>query len=88
MCHTLGMGLFNDTKASSIGADAAQALAAGRFVFVAMLHGGMTYRGMSREIEAWSEQIMAIEQAGWMLTHSSVVEDNASPKMYAVFHRR
>lgn len=82
------MGAFNDAKASSIGQDAAKALAAGRFVFVAMLHGGMTFRGVSREIEAWSEQIMAIEQAGWVLTHTSAVEETSAPRMYAVFHRR
>lgn len=82
------MGVFNDAKAGSIGKDAAEALAANRFVFVAMLHGGLTYRGTSREVAAFSEQIMAIEQSGWMLTHSSVVEDNGTPKMYCVFHRR
>jgi hypothetical protein len=82
------MGIFNDAKAGAIGKDAADALTAGRFVFVAMLHGGMTYRGMSKEVGAWSEQIMAIEQAGWMLTHTAVVEDAQAPKMYATFHRR
>lgn len=82
------MGLFNDAKAGSIGADAAAAQQAGRSVFVAMLHGGLTYRGASREVAAWSEQIAAIEQVGWMLTHFSTVEEAQAPKAYCVFHRR
>ena len=82
------MGFFQEATASAIGTDAATAAQAGRLVFVAMLHGGLTYRGMSKEVSAWSEQIAAIEASGWMLTHFSTVEEAQAPKAYCVFHRR
>lgn len=43
----------------------------------------------SHEIEAWSEEIMAIEQAEWVLTQASTWQgDDGLVRMYCVFHQR
>ena len=88
VCHTHGMGLF-DAKAPSVGDDAATAFAAGRSVFVAVLDARLKRdTQVSREIDLWSDEIMAIEHAGWRLTHMSTVEaDHSVVRMYCIFHR-
>jgi hypothetical protein len=88
-CETPGMDMLNDANTSSIGQDAAIAFMNGHRVFVAMLSiASLDEPLTSHEMVAWSDQIMSIEQSGWLLTQESAVGDHRLPKMYCVFHRR
>ncbi|MBB5853964.1 hypothetical protein ACFQ05_11705 [Amycolatopsis umgeniensis] len=83
------MGFIKDAKAAQAGADAQKAYTAGHYIFAARLNWPATHHAMSGEVADWSQQIEAIERAGWALAEWAVGQDKQGrPEAYPVFKRR
>lgn len=83
------MGIIQDTKAATLGQDAAKAYAAGSRYFTPVMNFPMTKPGLSAGIPDWSRMIDAIEAAGWQLHQWQVASDKQGrPQAFPLFVRR
>ena len=83
------MGLIRDSKASTLGQDAAKAYATGSRYYTPVLNFPATQPALSGGIPDWPPMIDAIEAAGWQLHQWQVATDaKGRPQAFPLFVRR
>ncbi|WP_169336079.1 hypothetical protein [Actinopolyspora halophila] len=80
---------MSNAKSNNVGAEAQKAYENGQMRFAVRLNFSSTHHGMSGEVPDWSQQVEAIERAGWMADHWSAAQDSKGrPEAYILFRRR
>lgn len=83
------MGMIRDSKAATIGQDAAKAYQLGSRFYTPVLNFPATQPALSGGIADWPVMIDAIEAAGWQLNQWQVATDaKGRPQAFPLFVRR
>lgn len=81
------MGFLKDAKSDIAAKAAARALEEGRHVFVYRINPGMLDAGASGPVQAFAEQIEAVESTGWQLTQMAFTGDEKKATGFFLFRR-